>query len=513
MQLAYAREVYDLENEARKRICFSQDSLMTLAAKQVANFIIKHINARPSLTDLPLIFFAGKGNNGGDAIASAMFIAEKYPQKEIVIYSLIPPTLFNDEIGFFYSKLPENVKFLVINKVDDIKNFPEQAVIIDGLLGIGFAGECRENLRSIINFINEQKLFTISIDIPSGLNADNGTGSVIIRADITLTIGVPKVGLYINQGIEFSGIIEFLPIGLDYRKISNKDIAAFTAEDCRQLFPRRPFDTYKKTSGNLLIIAGSRSYPGAALAALDGVLAVNCGMIYLAIKSRPFGIIPNEVIVVNCDKGDYAETFNTSDLPQLLKIAEKVDTILIGPGLQVNEELKIILQKLLELDKKFVLDADAINLIARYPEIWKNKKAQNIVLTPHIGEAKRLEKSFNLGDLIGENRVEFTKKMAKTLDAYIVIKGAKTLVASPNKDEITTICGTTSYALGKGGSGDILSGVIASLTAKNDNFFQTINAGVYLHGASVNYIDSMSAFKISEIPAQIRKIIGELSPF
>ena len=113
MQLAYAREVYDLENEARNQLDFSQDSLMTLASKQVANFIIKHINARPSLTDLPLIFFAGKGNNGGDAIASAMFIAQKYPEKDITIYSLSHPTLFNDEIGFFYSKLPENVKFLV----------------------------------------------------------------------------------------------------------------------------------------------------------------------------------------------------------------------------------------------------------------------------------------------------------------------------------------------------------------------------------------------------------------
>ena len=114
MQLAYAKEVYELENEARKRICFSHDSLMTLASKQVANFIIKHINARPSLINLPLVFFAGKGNNGGDAIASAMFIAEKYPQKEIIIYSLTHPTLFNDEIGYFYSKLPENIKFFVI---------------------------------------------------------------------------------------------------------------------------------------------------------------------------------------------------------------------------------------------------------------------------------------------------------------------------------------------------------------------------------------------------------------
>ena len=513
MQLAYAKEVYELENEARKRICFSHDSLMTLASKQVANFIIKHINARPSLINLPLVFFAGKGNNGGDAIASAMFIAEKYPQKEIIIYSLTHPTLFNDEIGYFYSKLPENIKFFVINKADDIKNFPVQAVIIDGLLGIGFTGECRENLQSIINFINEQKLFTIAIDIPSGLNADNGEGSTIVRADITLTIGVPKVGLYINNGIEYSGIIEFLPIGLDCSKISDKQIATFTNEDCRRLFSRRAFDTYKKTSGNLLIIAGSRSYPGAALAALEGALAVNCGMLYLAIKSRPFGVIPNEVIVINCDKGDNAETFNSSDLTQLLKIAEKVDTILIGPGLQVNDDLKIIMQKLLELDKKFILDADAINLLAKYPEILKHRKAKNIVLTPHIGEAKRLAEMLKLNNEKPQNRIDFAETIAKSLDAYLVLKGAKTLVVSSKKNEITNICGTTSYALGKGGSGDVLSGVIAALTAKNDDFFAAITAGVFLHGSSINYIDSMSAFQISEIPAQIRKIIGEISPF
>lgn len=511
MQLAYADEVYQLENEARLSLSLNDLSLMTSASKQVANFIEKHISARPSLQNLPLAFFAGKGNNGGDAIASAMFLCKKFPQKEIIIYSLASPQNLNDEIGNFYRQLAKNVKFFTINTADDIKNFPQNAVIIDGLLGIGFKGCCRDNLRTIINFINQKEFFTISIDIPSGLNADNGLGDAIIKADITLTIGIPKVGLYINQGVEYSGIIEFLDINLNYNAIQQKKYKTFLLDDCRGLLKRRKFNDYKKTMGQLLIIAGSKSYPGAALSALEGALAINCGMIYFAIKKRPYGVIPNEAIVVDCDNGDNSETFTLADLPKLLQIAEKVDTILIGPGLQVNDDLKAILTKLLSLNKNFVLDADAINLIAQSSEILQNNKAKNIVFTPHEGEMARLANTFNFCG--NTSRMEYAENAAKTLNAYTVFKGAKTIIASPIANEITTISGVGSYALGKGGSGDILAGVIAAAVSKTDNFFEAINLGVFLHGASVNYIESMSSFRISEIPQQIKKLIGEISPF
>ncbi|MBQ9789883.1 MAG: NAD(P)H-hydrate dehydratase [Lentisphaeria bacterium] len=511
MQLAYADEVYQLENEARLSLSGNDDSLMTSASKQVAFFIEKHLSARPSLQNLPLVFFAGRGNNGGDAIASAMFFSKKFPNKKIIIYSLTNPTEFNDEIGHFYRQLPKQVDFFSINNADDIKNFPQNAVIIDGLLGIGFKGSCKENLRTIINFINEKEFFTIAIDIPSGLNANDGSGETIIRADITLTIGVPKIGLYVNHGVEYSGIIEFLDINLNYNAIPQKKYQTFLLDDCRKLFKRRKFDDYKKTMGQLLIIAGSRSYPGAALSALEGALAVNCGMIYFAIKKRPYGIIPNEAIILDCDNGDNSETFTLADLPKLMETARKVDTILIGPGLQTNSDLKEILANLLSLEKNFVIDADAINLIAQYPEILQNNKAKNIVLTPHAGEMTRLAETFNIAENC--NQIDFAKNAALKLNTYIVLKGAKTITASPNDSEVANISGVGSYALGKGGSGDILAGVIAALSTKHKNFFNAVNCGVYLHGASVNYIESMSTFRVSEIPKNIKKTIGEISPF
>ncbi len=510
MQLAYADEVYQLENEARMSLSLNDDSLMTSASKQVAFFIEKHLACRPSLKNLPLVFFAGRGNNGGDAIASAMFFSQKFPEQEIIIYSLTAPPNLSDEIGQFYKQLPSQVKFFTISNADDIKNFPQNAVIIDGLLGIGFKGTCKENLRTIINFINQKEFFTISIDIPSGLNANDGDGDVIVRADITLTIGIPKVGLYINQGVEFSGIIEFLDINLNYNSIPQKNLQTFMLDDCRKLFKRKKFNDYKKNMGQLLIVAGSKSYPGAALSALDGALAINCGMIYFAIKKRPYGTIPNEAIILDCDNGDDRETFTLADLPKLMEAAKKVDTILLGPGLQTNNDLKEILSELLSLEKNFVLDADAINLIAQYPEILQNSKAKNIVVTPHEGEAKRLANTFDTKTC---NRIELAENLSCKLNAYVVLKGADTIITSPKKNESTTISSVGSYALGKGGSGDVLAGIIAALTAKNDNFFDSVNCGVYLHGSSVNYIESMSSFRISEIPLQTKKLIGEISPF
>lgn len=516
MKVATRQQVYELEEDARKILSVNSPTLMTQAAKQLAKFIYQHIQERASLQNLPLVFFCGKGNNGGDGIATALFLAQDFGIKNITIYSLAKAIEFSSEIANFYQQLKKyQIEFYSINKIDELQNFPSKCVIIDGLLGIGFQGSCKPDMREFINFINLQEAFTISIDLPSGLNADDGTTDIMVKSDLTFTLGVPKAGLFMNSGAINSGMIEFLDINLDLNKLDSQTKYPFTTFvylECQKYFKRKNPNSYKNTQGQLFIIAGSKSYSGAALLSTNGALSVGVGMLYLALKSRPFANIPPSVIICDCINPN-EETFSHDDLNKILPIAKKVDTILIGPGLQQNAETQTILGNLIELPKRLIIDADAINLIANYPEVWKLHQC-DAIFTPHIGEAERLKKAFGI-NTPSENRLELAKALAIKLGATVILKGRQTVIASPNADTPSVILGSGSYTLGKGGSGDILSGVLAALASRmmETSLFEIAQLGAFLHSYSVHKVDSMSSFNIDKLPQLIHEEICKISPF
>lgn len=456
---------YTIDNEPIKSI-----DLMERAAKALTQAITDNWNY-----NTPVIIFAGPGNNGGDALAVARMLIEK--DYEVTVY------LFNIT-GHLSEDCLTNKKRLIERRsralIEVMQEFdPPQLekgmLVVDGLFGSGLNKPLAGGFASLVKYINASPAQVVSIDVPSGLMTEDNTYNVkanIIRADLTLTLQLPKLSFLFPENQQYIGKLKILDIRLSKQGM-DKIEANYTfleEDDVRpRMLKRDPF-AHKGSMGNALIIAGSYGMCGASVLATKACLRVGSGKVYAHTPKRNSTIlqisVPEAIIQFDREETTFSEAVDT----------EFFNAVGIGPGLGTSEQTAIaIIAQLRRTQCPIVADADAINILANH-RAWLQQLPKGIILTPHPKEFDRLEGRSN----DSFERLMKARDLAERIHGYVVLKGHHTSLCLPDGHIIFNSTGNAGMATA--GSGDVLTGIITGLLARGYNQENACMIGMYLHG-------------------------------
>ncbi|MBN2643324.1 MAG: NAD(P)H-hydrate dehydratase [Victivallales bacterium] len=458
------------------------------------------------------VLLAGKGNNGGDAYVCARHLAEKHAC-EVIVYSVCNCEDLRGDALLNARRIPSDIKIIHKEQLED-KDFLSGDIIIDGLLGTGFSGTLRAPYNQWIECVNRSRRPVVALDIPSGLDGTTGlAASLAIKADMTVSIGLPKHGLYMKDGSEYCGLLRLVDIGIPREYINEipEGIIMPFADDMLEVLDRIPPFSHKNTRGRLAVIGGSNRYTGAPMLAAKAAMRSGAGYVKLvlprsiAIDQHP---LPS-LVRVHLPDGD-SGSFTQESITALKSIITSNDALVIGPGLGNDRSLVPFMEYICSQSLPMVFDADALNLIAQIPDVYKGNDSN--ILTPHPGEMKRLLEGFDLDHQLYPSRIDQARALAEASDSTIVLKGHRTVICSP--DGRCAVNSTGCAALAIAGTGDCLSGIIGTLAAQGFDAFDAAVAGVYIHGLASELSHCGMRGMIPEdlielIPMAMRKI----SPF
>ncbi len=401
----------------------------------------------------------GPGHNGGDALVVARELY--FAGYQVKVYC---PFEKQKELTTSHRNY---VASLGIPFVDTINSLQDCDVIIDGLFGFGLTRSLSGNIAEIVDLINSWQKPVVSIDLPSGINTDTGEAlGTAIKATHTLCLGLWKRAFFQDQALEYIGTAARLDFGIPVTDIEavisdSARVQQITNTLAKQFLPlSRPLLTHKYQQGHLLLVCGSIRYAGAAILNGLGARASGVGMLSIAVpkslKSLVISQLP-EALIIGCPE---TSTGAIAELPLSETELNKFDTIACGSGL--TTDAVAVVQQILKIECPLLLDADALNIIAKSSQ--KLTLRPNIVLTPHLGEFKRL---FPEIDLSKGNYLEAVKQAAKQSNSIILLKGARTAITHP--DGSIWVIPESTPALARGGSGDVLTGLIGGLLASANN--------------------------------------------
>jgi len=481
MRIVTSGEMYRIEEAAEKR-GVSRRILMENAGKNIARNLA---NLFPDYKKKNICILCGKGNNGGDGLVAARYLKKMgaHPSVSILgrIHDISPLARENlSRLKKLKVRIHEIVKAEQI--AEEIKN---SSILIDAIFGTGFKGEIKglyADVIDLLSFYTEgRRPSVVAVDLPSGMDADTGKiSSPQIRADWTFTLGLPKKGLFLHPGIEYAGNILVLDIGIPQEIIGKGWLNLLSKEEISGFFPPRNTGAHKGSFGHTFILAGSPGFTGAAALAGTAALWSGAGLVTVGIPESL-----NTIMSVKLTEAmtkpfpeTRAQTLGLKSFKGILEFSKKVDVLAIGPGLsRVGETRKLILKVIENINLPMVIDADALFALRGHTDILKRRRSP-AVLTPHPGEMVYLTgKSL---DWIQSHRIEYTRDFAVEFKVITILKGARTVIASPSGEVWVNPTGNPGMATG--GSGDVLTGIIASLTGQGLNLLNASKAGVFLHG-------------------------------
>jgi ADP-dependent NAD(P)H-hydrate dehydratase / NAD(P)H-hydrate epimerase len=481
-------QIKDLDNYAINKASLPGILLMENAALNIAGSVLEKLSSLNLGNSIGIL--CGKGNNGGDGFAVARHLANE--GCKVTIISIGKPEELSPDSRMNFNILKNlnhpNITIITYSSIKDIKYFNKCDTIIDALLGSGAKGPLKEPYSSIIKEINKLNLFKISVDIPTGLDADKGYGELIFNSHMTITLGGYKKGLFFNDGYASAGEILKKGIGVDESLLEayHTDDYLIEPEDAFILLPQKGKGINKYSAGKVFTIAGSVKLPGASVLASKAALNIGAGASILAFPKAGRGLITRSLSeVITETYGELEEYLVPENISSLQKRIDWADVIAIGPGLGRNEATQKAVIKILKDNpsKRFVVDADAIYALKN--ENYKKIKLNNSILTPHHVEFSNL-----LGININELRkdlLSFGKQFARKSGAVLVLKGAPSIIF--NSDGETFINSNGNPGLAKFGTGDVLTGVIAGLYTQIKNAEDASVCGVYLHSLAADLLE------------------------
>ncbi len=439
--------------------------------------------------------FCGRGNNGGDGFVVGRYLAQWGAEVEFFL------TARRDQVkGDAKTNLKKAVDLnLPIMEILSHKQIPNQIkahLIVDALFGTGFTGEITGYIKDIVEKLNSSRIPILSVDVPSGLDADTGklTGPCV-KASRTATMALPKIGHFFFPGKEMSGKVTVVDIGVPSHVVEEENIMLnlITEEEIKRLIPDRPGDAYKGSCGRVVLIAGSTGMTGAASLASLSCLKAGAGMAILGIPRTLNPILEMKLTEVMTQplpdvrkKGALA----LRGLGEIRKLLKWGHCCAIGPGLgQHFETIELVRRLVGKLEMPAVIDADGLNALAQDVSILKECKAP-LILTPHIGELSKLN-GIPL-QKIAQDRIKYASDFAQKHRCILIFKGAPTIISEPEGQ--TYVNPTGNAGMATAGSGDVLTGIIVGLLAqmlmlkKRENINQIMLdsacAGVFIHGLS-----------------------------
>lgn len=430
--------------------------------------------------------FAGGGNNGGDAFAAARHLMNMGARVKL-FFTGDAASLSDAARGMHDALRAMGVE---IRPLESDRDWDRLRVslrfadaVVDGILGTGVHGELRKNVLRLIEEINAAGKPTLSIDIPSGAEADTGRiASLAVRADRTLALGLPKVGHFLGQGANVTGELLVDDIGIPRALLEDAALrqTLITQETAAKLLPARRRDVHKGDCGRILVVAGALGMTGAAALAAQAALRIGAGLVTLAVPAHIYPVLAakmTEVMVVPVPDEGRGCFGGVSALEETLRHAAQADAVLIGPGLgRAPETGEFVRLFAADVKAPLVMDADAVDAFCGHLDALRDLP-QVPILTPHLGEFARLlgkDAGAVAADVLQEARAA-----AKEYQAVFTVKSACTAVVYPDGDAFLSTCGNAGMATA--GAGDVLAGAIVGLMRQMESAMTPV-AGVYAHG-------------------------------
>ena len=449
--------------------------------------VMTHLEARYGpVAGKRVVILCGKGNNGGDGFVIARLLRRKKAQVHVVL--LAPVTELSRDARAMYQRFQRTAGRSSIVRPPDANALQQRLsasdIIIDAILGTGLSAPVTGLHREAIEAINAAGRPTVAVDLPSGLHAD--TGSILgaaVRADLTVTLGLPKTGLYCGAGIDCAGSVHLADIGIPtaFVEAIGSRLLLLTGASAQAALPLRRPSSHKGTYGHLGIIAGSVGKTGAAAMAAMAALRIGTGLVTAAIPSSVNDILEAKLLEAMTlpMPETKARTFARSGLDRLLAFGGSRDAVAIGPGLTTHPETVDLVQEFVKrIDKPCVLDADALNALAGKASLLTECTYPPII-TPHPGEMARLEAEATTQS-VNEDRLGTATRFARERGVFVVLKGARTVIARP--DGVAAICPTGNPGLATAGTGDVLTGMVGGLIAQGVGPWEPACAATYFHG-------------------------------
>lgn len=456
-----------------------------------------------------IAIICGKGNNGGDGYVAARMLMDA--GHNVMCYSLYDTDELRGEAKIAFNEyISRKGNFLILNDIADLNALNNSSLIIDAMLGTGLRGDPRGICAQAIEAVNNSGVSVLSVDTPSGLNNDTGIpGDPCVKADVTVTMGFPKVGLYFYPGKLFTGRLIVQDLGYPDEIVAQKKGAIYlpSLDFIRKNFPPRDPDGSKFEHGLALLVCGARGYTGAPTLVAEAALRTGCGMTHLAspLSCIPILSIKNTETVLHALDETGNGTVAYSSLNQILELIKGKNALCIGPGLSHDPQACQLVRELISnVNIPSVLDADGLNAFKGVSEELK-KHSGELIITPHRGEWQRL-----FGELPSEplEIISQVKSIASLYRLTILLKGSTTIVATPKGDVFILPFGNS--ALAKAGTGDVLSGIIVSLIAMGVSTSVAAVIGSYIQQkAAVLASQSLSEYSVTatDVIANIHKVI------
>lgn len=481
----------DIDTAAMYELGIAGSLLMEHAALSVAEVVRKRYADRRASA---ISIFCGQGNNGGDGYAVA----------RLLLASGLEASVYEPAARKENSKSDADVnRQILINLGQSIHRFSdygakENEIVVDAVFGTAFRLDrpLSTEIRDLFIKINNAKNDVIAVDLPSGVEADSGrVHDFAIKADLTVSFIAPKTGIVNYPGRKYAGDIHIANLGLsetwvrsiidrhpwrDPRSIDGAELKQRADETAREA------DSHKGSNGRIAILAGSSGMGGAAVLAGRAAISAGCGLLSLLVHENQYAATLNALpsALISVMPTEYA-----ARLAWFTKETQQKDAVAIGPGMGQSDPTLIF--NAIAHAKRLVLDADALNILANTMEesraALRERMARGLeaaILTPHPGEARRLLPE--AADLVGEDRLAAANLLAETWSSAVVLKGAGTVVVVPEGHVWINTSGNP--GLGKGGSGDLLTGILVSLLGQGLSLETAVIAAVYLHGRAADLL-------------------------
>jgi NAD(P)H-hydrate epimerase len=500
MKFFATSQVRELDKFTIKNEPVTSIDLMERAAQKIYLEVLRRVES-----DNPILVFSGPGNNGGDALALARMLLQSTFNVQVV---LLHTGVLSADCETNRQRLTARFPTVVTEQITHFEAplIEKDTIIIDGLFGSGLTRPLTGIFAEVVKWVNESNCKVFAIDIPSGLHGEeNSDDSIpIVKADFTFSFQFPKLAFLLPDNVEFVGKWEVLDIGIHPQVIAETASVFYYLEksDIQFVLKLRSKFSHKGTFGHAFIVAGSRGMAGASVLASKAALRSGAGLVTV------HGPCCNRTIVQTAvPEVIFQSDENKNVITQLLS-TESYNAIAIGSGIGTSAETADMLEIFLkQQDKPCILDADALNIIGQHPNLLELIPT-NSILTPHPKEFERL-----LGESCktGYERVLKASEMAQKLRVIIVLKGAHTLIATPDGKMYFNSTGNS--GMSTAGSGDVLTGILAGLLAQGYSPEETAKLGVYIHGFAGDFAlknESEESMIASDIICKLGEIFQTL---
>jgi NAD(P)H-hydrate epimerase len=475
MKVSTVQEMRALDRYAIEQLGIPEEILMENAG--IASSIV--IQNEFGVQDRKFVVLCGIGNNGGDGLVIARKIHSNGAKVKVFILGdatkFKGAALLNFQMASKLSIDIQEVKSLASVKNEIVRS----DAVVDAMFGTGLDRDVDGIFKNVIRLINESKKPVFSLDIPSGVNGNTGQimGSAV-KADFTITYGLPKIGNMLYPGYDYCGKLYVSHISFP-PSLYNADSLKIALNDPIPL-PSRAKAGHKGDFGEVLFIAGARNYFGAPYFASMSFLKSGGGYARLALpKSMTASIAKKgkELVFMPQEETD-SGSISLKNMDALLALSEKMDMVVIGPGMSLNEETQQLVRELaVKIKKPLLIDGDGITAVSRDLEVIRKRKAKTI-LTPHLGEMVRITGVSPTE--IDKNKINILQKTCQDLDVIIVLKGAHSLIGYPDGKVFVNLSGNSGMATA--GSGDVLAGAIAAMHGLGLSIEDAARKGVFVHG-------------------------------